>query len=244
MVWIHVAAGLLALVAGAVALYAPKGRALHRRSGRVFAGAMLLMTTSAVVLAAFLRPNPGNVIAGTLTCYLVLTGVLAVLRTRRPPRAAVFGLMLVALAVGLAATALGLEARSRPGGAIDGIPAAVFFMFATVGTVAGLLDARLLIAGGLDARPRLARHLWRMGYAMWIATLSFFLGQADVFPQAVRASGVLALPVLLVTATVLYWVVRVALLGRLPGPPRPLPARDGAPRRQRPAAPALRGDAA
>ncbi len=87
MIWVHVSTGLLALIAGALALYSRKGLALHRQSGRVFVGAMLLMTSSAAVIAAFLRPNPGNVIAGTLTAYLVLTGVMAVLRPRRSLRA-------------------------------------------------------------------------------------------------------------------------------------------------------------
>ena len=33
MKWIHIIAGLLALASGAVALYAPKGSTLHRKSG-------------------------------------------------------------------------------------------------------------------------------------------------------------------------------------------------------------------
>ena len=209
MLWIHIIAGLLSIAAGAVALYAAKGSPLHRRSGITFAVAMLAMTGSAVVMAAYLRPNPGNVIAGLLTFYLVVTGWLAVKRTVAETRAPLLGLMLVALVVGGAALALGSAAAQRPNGAIDGIPAPAFFMFATVGLGAGLLDLRLLIAGEIQGRHRLARHLWRMTYAMWVATLSFFLGQADEFPQAVRATGVLFIPPLLVTGALLYWVVRI-----------------------------------
>lgn len=213
MLWIHVAAGLVALLAGAVALVAAKGSPLHKRGGKVFALAMLVMTGSAVLIAVFLRPNIGNVLAGSLTFYLVVTGVLAVARPVRDVRSVLAGLMLVALAVGVSGLLLGMRALSMPNGVIDQIPAFAYFMFGTVGSIASLLDARLLLAGKLQGKHRLARHLWRMGYAMWIATMSFFLGQADEFPAAVRESGVLALPVLLVTLMLLYWVVR-ALLAR------------------------------
>ena len=78
---IHIIAGLLALLAGAVALYATKGAPLHRRSGWVFAVAMATMTTTAAVIAQFFSPNRVNVVAAVLTFYLVATGVLAVRRT-------------------------------------------------------------------------------------------------------------------------------------------------------------------
>lgn len=215
MLWIHIASGLLALLAGAVALIATKGSPVHRQGGRVFALAMLLMTGSAVIIAAYLRPNIGNVLAGSLTFYLVLTGVLAVTRTVEQVRALLTGLMLVALTVGVSGVLLGSRALAMPNGGIDQIPAFAYFMFGVVGSVAGLLDARLLRVGQLPGRHRLVRHLWRMGYAMWIATMSFFLGQADEFPAAVRATGVLALPVLAMTLTLLYWLARAGFAGTL-----------------------------
>lgn len=45
--------------------------------------------------------------------------------------------------------------------------------------------------------------------------MSFFLGQAGEFPAAVRATGVLALPVLAVTLTLLYWLARAGFAGSL-----------------------------
>jgi hypothetical protein len=54
-----------------------------------------------------------------------------------------------------------------------------------------------------------------MCLAMLIATASFFLGQAKLFPPAVRASGVLRVPVLLVLGALLYWLVRVQLWPRV-----------------------------
>ena len=89
-------------------------------------------------------------------------------------------------------------------------------MFGIAGLAGGLLDARLLYAGANQGAHRNARHLWRMGFALWIATTSFFLGQAKLFPEPVRESGLLAVPVLLVAGMVLYWLVRVLRKRRLP----------------------------
>jgi hypothetical protein len=49
-----------------------------------------------------------------------------------------------------------------------------------------------------------------MSFALWIATTSAFLGQAKFLPTAVRSLPILAIPVLLVTATLLYWLAKLA----------------------------------
>ena len=68
-------------------------------------------------------------------------------------------------------------------------------------------------AGQIAGAQRIVRHLWRMCFAMLIATGSFFAGQMQVFPELVRKSSllgvpVLMIPVLLVIVTTLYWLVR------------------------------------
>jgi uncharacterized membrane protein len=75
---LHVLAGLSALVAGALALAAPKGAWLHRKSGIVFVDAMLAMSASGALIA-IVQPDviPLNVIAGTLTFYLLLSALRA-----------------------------------------------------------------------------------------------------------------------------------------------------------------------
>jgi hypothetical protein len=50
---LHLTGGSLAMASGLVALYAAKGAALHRKSGTIFAYAMLSMSlTGAAVMAA------------------------------------------------------------------------------------------------------------------------------------------------------------------------------------------------
>lgn len=206
---IHIIAGLLALLAGAVALYATKGSPLHRRSGWVFAVAMATMTTTAAVIAQFFSPNRVNVVAAVLTFYLVATGVLAVRRTVPQMRALATAFMLVAVAVGAHALALGVEAVSSTAHRVDGIPAPPLFMFGSVALLAAFGDLRMLRAGRIEGARRLARHLWRMSYAMWIATTSAFLGQAKFIPEPLRKLPLLVAPVLLVLVVMAYWLVKV-----------------------------------
>ncbi len=216
MKWIHIIAGALALVSGAIALYAAKGSTLHRRSGMIFVIAMLVMTSSAVLIATFLSPNRLNVVAGVTTFYLVVTALLTVRRPVEQARGLATGFMLLALATSAYAFVLGLEAMNSANGKVDGMPPQPLFLFATIALSGALLDARMLRARRVQGAHRLARHLWRMGLAMWIATASFFLGQAKLFPEPIRNSGLLAIPVLLVLGVMLYWLLRVLLTRRNP----------------------------
>jgi hypothetical protein len=218
MKWIHITCGILALAAGATALCARKGSPLHRRSGQVFVAAMLVLSTTGAALA-WLKPDRGSVIAGLLTFYLVCTAMLTVKRPLEQVRGATVALMGLALVLAGFGFAYGFQALASANGRVDGIPAPPLFMFGVVALLAAAMDARLLWAGGIEGAHRLARHLWRMTYAMWMATTSAFLGQAKFFPVEVRKSGLLAVPVLLVTAMLLFWLVRVYWRRRaLPAP--------------------------
>lgn len=214
MKWIHIVAGLLALASGAVALYAAKGSTLHRKSGMIFVLAILVMTSTAVAIAAFFRPNSVNVVAGSLTFYLASTGLLTVRRSVAQMRGLATGFMLIALVAGVYAFFLGFEALNSANGRAGGVPPQPLFMFGVVGLSGALLDARMLWAGSIGGAHRIARHLWRMSFAMWIATSSAFLGQARFFPEPIRKSGMLAIPVLLVTVLMVYWLVRVLWMRR------------------------------
>lgn len=213
---VHILAGGMGLISGYVALYAPKGAKLHRKSGILFVYAMLAMSLLGIVIAAGRDVAPAiNIPAGLLTSYLVITALMTV----RPPVVGARwlnpGLMLVALGVGLTDLTFAFEALAN-GGKRNGMPAFPFLMFGVVGLLASVGDLRMIRSGPLQGASRLARHLWRMSFALFIAALSFFLGQAKVIPKPIRIPGLLALPVLAVLATMLYWLWRVRRKRSLP----------------------------
>lgn len=208
MIVIHVLAGSVALAAGAFALAAPKGSERHRRAGRVFALAMIAMTVSALVVAGWLHPNRVNVLAALLTLYLVATGWLTMARPVAAARRPLAACLALGIGTGLFAAWLSANALVESAGAIPRAWAPMLAMFGAAAWLGAIGDARLLRAGGIAGPSRVVRHLWRMGLALWIATSSFFLGQARQFPDAVRASGVLALPVLVLTALLAWWLWR------------------------------------
>jgi uncharacterized membrane protein len=201
---VHICAGATSLVAGALALLAAKGSRLHRRSGLVFAIAMLVMTSTGAFIAAQM-PERGSMLAGIVTFYLVATSLLTVKRPVQSSRPAIAGFMLLAFVAGVSALYLGSVALEAPNGRVDHLPAPPFFMFGTIALLGAALDARLLVAGRIEGKHRIARHLWRMTLAMLVATMSFFLGQPDLLPAPLWLR---AIPVWLVLGTLVWQLIK------------------------------------
>src|SRR2546422_296526 len=76
-------------------------------------------------------------------------------------------------------------------------------------TAPGLADLRFIIRGTLSPTQRISRHLWRMCFAFFVATGSFFLGQQKVMPHAVRGSPILFVLAFSPFALMLFWLVWV-----------------------------------
>ena len=93
------------------------------------------------------------------------------------------------------------------------------FMLAAVLSLAALGDVRIMRSGMPRGGPRLARHLWRMCFALFIAAGSFFSIQervAKVLPEPLTTGPMRALPILLLFATMFYWLWRIRVRRRLP----------------------------
>ena len=213
---LHILVGGLGIVSGFLALYTTKGARLHKKSGRVFVYVMVTTALTGMIMAVALGVAPEvNVPAGLLTAYLIVTA----LATVRPPFAGSRGLLIAGMLVGfgVAAANLVLGARTLAGPAATRGFAFPFFMFAVVGGLGGAGDLRVLRLGPPRGAHRLARHLWRMCFALFIAALSFFIGQADVFPPPIRIRPLLGLPVFLVLVTMFYWLWRVRIRQSLRG---------------------------
>ena len=83
------------------------------------------------------------------------------------------------------------------------------FLFAAILLLAAAGDVRVLAHGGISGRSRVVRHLWRMCVGLFIATGSFFLGQPQVFPVALRGSIYLITPAVLPLPLLILWLIRV-----------------------------------
>ena len=208
---IHVAAGGLAIVLGAVALSVKKGGTIHRRSGQVFVCAMFVLGITAAIL--------GNVFGGLMTLYFVGTAFLTV----RPesPWTRRSNLVALSLAVVLALLDIvgGVKAFNSPRGTLDGVPFGMLFFLATIMLLAAIGDVRVIRSGMPSGRPRLARHLWRMCFALFIAAGSFFSIRArvaKVLPEPFTTAPMRALPILLLFGAMFYWLWRVRVRRALP----------------------------
>jgi hypothetical protein len=213
----HISAGMIATLFGTVALLVRKGSPLHRKTGDVFVLSMMAMAGSGAYLAV-MKSQRFNVFAGVFTFYLVATAALTVMR-RRPwtPRVELF-LLLVALAAATSSWFFASTATSRANALGYGI-------FGSLASLSAVGDIRMLLRGGFTGAQRLVRHIWRMGFALFVAAGSFFLGtasdpvlrrsglRATLFTKEIRATHLPMVPVLLIVALTLFWLVRVRFAG-------------------------------
>lgn len=211
LLYTHIGAGSVGLLSGAAAFVFRKGTALHRLIGQVFVVAMLIMSGIGACVAPFLpTPERASVVAGVLTFYLVLSSWMAVKRKPGQIGALDLGLLLTSLAVVVAGAYFFWLAGQSPNGQLDGQPGAAFVMFIIIGSLAAVGDLRLIVNRGVRGATRLARHLWRMTVALFIAANSLFLGQQQVFPKALQGSVWLMLPALLILGLLLFWLGHVS----------------------------------
>src|SRR5918992_59625 len=213
---IHMAAGGLDIILGGAALSVKKGGTTHRRSGLLFVYAMLLMAVSASILSLLKGRADGNVLAGVLTAYFVGTALTTVRPvsswTRRINAVALT--VAVVLAAGCAFT--GARMVNTPGRDLNGVPnqtaGMMSLIIGVVLVMAAAGDVRIMRFGMPRGGPRLARHLWRMCFALFIAAGSFFSIEArvaKVLPEPFTTGPMRALPILLLFGTMFYWLWKV-----------------------------------
>lgn len=204
LTWLHIAGGIVALMAGTVAAGSRKGSWLHASSGTWFAVSMLVLGVTAAILAQS-EKDSGMAIGGIFTCYFVLTAWVTA--RRRDGGTGIFEMFACASAIGAAALLLwgGLTVVESPTPVGNG----PMFALAFICLLAGIGDLNVVLRKVMTPAQRLSRHLWRMCFAFFIATGSFFMGQQDVMPQAVRGSPVLFILAFAPFAVMLFWLARL-----------------------------------
>jgi len=204
---LHIIAGSIAIVAGFISVFVVKGLKLHRKGGIVFVYSMVVLSLTGAVIAT-MKHQPANIIGGCLAFYMVTTALLTVRPRDGRAQWIDAGGFVVAATVGAAAIKIGLDALDSGTGKTNGVPAGMMFFFGAVALLAALGDVRMILIGGLQGAQRIARHLWRMCFSLFIASGSFFLGQAKVIPKPIRILPLLAIPALPLVL-MLYWLARV-----------------------------------
>lgn len=208
ILFIHICSGALGLLSGTIALFSRKGFPVHRKSGYIFFLAMLVMSSTGAFVA-FIRDRPDSTIAGILTFYLVSTAWMAVRRQAGQIGSFEKLAPIVASLTAIYAIIIGIAAADTETGAIRGFPPTFYFVQAGLAAFMIVLDINVIVRGGLSGAPRIARHLWRMGFAMFIAAASIFLGNPQVFPEPVRRIELLAAPVIIIVVATILWLLRV-----------------------------------
>jgi hypothetical protein len=214
---VHFAAGLVSIVAGIIALSVAKGGRLHKQSGLAFTWAMVVLGLTAAGIGTY-EKVPSQVFAGLLAAYLVFTAMTTV--KPLPGIGQRFNVALMALAFAYAVASLygGVTEWLDPTVEVVGRPRVVPPLVAgTVILLAAIGDLRAIRAGSLRGSRRLARHLWRMCFGLFIATGSFFLGQIKFIPEPVRIVPLLLALAFAPIPFLFYWMWRVRVRGRFSG---------------------------
>ncbi len=204
----HVALGTLAVIVGAIALAARKGRKLHVNAGRVFVISMGVASVLGALLGALKYESYWITFhAGILGSTLVTSGVLAVrIRVRGVKRwfIGVAGLNALNTAALFVA---GWYASTLPEARLYGFAAGDYFFLFGLASIAFVGDVRMLFGAEISNSHRIAQHLLRMCIGFFIAAGSAFTGPgASAFPEAVQNSGILSVPELTIMLLMLFWL--------------------------------------
>lgn len=216
LIMLHICGAIVGLLSGFTAMAFRKGSGLHGAAGNVFFVSMLSMSAAGAYMAAFLKPNNGNVMGGVLTFYLVATGWVAARRRDRIVGIFDWSALLVALAIGAAAVTWGFEAARSQTGLKDGYPPFMYFVFGSIALLFAASDVRMVVRGGVFGAQRIARHLWRMCLALLFAMVSFYPSRAHLFPRWFNETNLLYVPHVLLIGAMFFWLDRVSVRKRVP----------------------------
>jgi uncharacterized membrane protein len=116
---------------------------------------------------------------------------------------------LVVLGVAVFEVTFGIQAATSPTGKRFGYNFVPYAIFGTIALLALAGDIRMLVGRGVTGTQRIARHLWRMCFAWFIASASIFLARPHLFPAIMRKTGALYFLTFLPLMMLVFWLVRV-----------------------------------
>lgn len=205
---LHIVSGTVGMLSGFVAVFLRKGLRRHAIAGSVFVVSMLCLSSSGTYLAT-VKHQPSNILGGVLTFYMVATAWMTARRREGAPGIFDWGALLVVLGVAAAELTFGSEAAASPTGMKYDYPPWPYFIFGSVAVLAFVGDVRMLVRGGIAGTQHLARHLWRMCFALFVAAVSIFLARQQLFPAVLQKTGALVFLSFLPLILLVFWMLRV-----------------------------------
>lgn len=196
---VHVAGGVLALVAASLALFSAKGKAAHVRAGRAFGMGMAAVTVGGLGLLA-LRPNLFLLCIALFSAWLVATGWRAARLRDGRPRAVDHALTWGMIALGAGMVGWGLW------GLVQGHERAVVLaVFGGIGLCSALADL-WATRRQVDGQRRIARHMTRMMGGTIAAVTAVLVVNGSALPDVVRWLA----PTVVLVPVIVWWNVRLA----------------------------------
>ncbi|MGA8428949.1 MAG: hypothetical protein WB729_03960 [Candidatus Sulfotelmatobacter sp.] len=174
----HIFAGTAGLLSGTAAISFRKGSPRHVLAGKIFVVSMLTMAALAVYLAIG-RHQPNNIGGGIETFYLIGTGWLTAKRRDRETSRFDWIVLLIPLTLDTLTWMNGIKIVSSGASSQDGVSVGMTFFMGSVMLLAAAGDVRMLLAGGVAGAKRIARHLRRMCFGLFIAAGPFFFGPSN-----------------------------------------------------------------
>jgi hypothetical protein len=182
---------------------------------------MLIMALGAAYLG-IVKHQPNNVSGGIFAFYLIGTAWLTARRRPGETSRLDWVALLIPLALGILTWLAGISVLRRGESSQDGVPVGMTFFTGSVMLLAAMGDVRMLVRGGALGAKRLARHLWRMCFGLFIAAGSFFLGPSNRplrlissvgigqhLPPALFSMGLYLVLTILPLVILIFWLVRV-----------------------------------
>jgi hypothetical protein len=217
----HICAGSLGLVSGTAEMSFRKGSPRHVLAGKIFVASMLTMAFAAVYLA-IVKHQPNNIGGGILTFYLIGTAWLTARRRDLETSRLDWVVLLIPLVLGVLTWMNGIKIVRSGVSSQDGVPVGMTFFMGSVMLLAAAGDLRMLVGNGVLGAKRVARHLWRMCFGLFIAAGSFFLGPSNRplrllsavglgqhLPQALFSTTLYSILTTLPLILLIFWLVRV-----------------------------------
>jgi uncharacterized membrane protein len=218
----HICSGVLGLLSGAASMIFRKGSRRHRLAGDAFVISMLGLGASGAAMG-FMRHEAVNVAMGILACYLVTTAWRTARRGGEGAGIFDWGALMVPLAVGATLVINGVQGLRGLPGLTKGVPVPMYFILGSIALLFAGGDVRMIVRGGVSGAQRVARHLVRMCFALFIAAASLFLARPHLFPAILRKTGALVLLGFLPLILMIFWLVRVRVTKRFAA--KSIPAR-------------------